>query len=70
MGNLASLTFMLGANTKQFQTEMRKVSNNMRKIGKEMKGLGKSMSMYVTAPIAAMGAASLAAFDKIGRAHV
>ncbi len=69
MGNLSSLTFMLGANIKEFQTKMRKVSADLKKTGKNMKSMGKSMSMYVTAPIAAMGAASLAAFDKQAQAE-
>lgn len=64
MGNLASLTFRLGADIKAFQTNMKIASNQMRKIGGEMKKIGSQMSMYVTGPIAAMGATSLAAFDK------
>jgi len=69
MGNLSSLTFMLGANTKDFQTKMRKVSNDLRKTGKQMKSLGKSMSMYVTAPLVAMAGVSVAAFDKQAQAE-
>ena len=69
MGNLASLTFRLGANIKDFQTNMRKASATMQKAGAQMKSMGKSMSMYVTAPIVAMGAASLAAFDKQAQAE-
>lgn len=69
MGNLASLTFMLGANIKDFQTKMRQAAKEMDKAGQQMKGIGKSMSMYVTAPLVAMGAASLAAFDKQAQAE-
>ena len=69
MGNLSSLTLMLGANIKDFQTKMHKATQQLAKTGEQMKGIGKGMSMYVTAPLAAMGAASLAAFDKQAQAE-
>lgn len=69
MGNLASLTFLLGANTKDFQTKMRKASNTLRTTGQSMKKMGGQMSMYVTGPILALGGASLAAFDKQAQAE-
>jgi len=69
MGNLSSLTFMLGANIKDFQTKMKKTSAILEKTGEQMKSMGKNMSMYVTAPLMAMGAASLAAFDKQAQAE-
>lgn len=59
MSNLASLSFRIGANIKDFQTGMRKAMNTLKKTGKQMKSLGKSMSMYVTAPIVAAGGAAV-----------
>ena len=67
--NLASLTLMLGADIKGFQTNMRKASSELQKVGKKMQGIGKSMSMYVTAPIMAMGGAAVIAFDKQAQAE-
>jgi hypothetical protein len=40
---------------------MRKASNTIRKTGADMKRMGKSMSLYMTAPIVALGALSLKA---------
>ena len=60
--NLSSLTLLVGANIKGFQTQMRKMSRDMKRVGGQMKNMGKSMSMYVTAPIIALGAASVKTF--------
>lgn len=69
MGNLASLTFMLGADIRSFQTNMRKASQTLSKVGKDMKSIGKNVSMYATAPIMGMAAVSVAAFDKQAQAE-
>jgi hypothetical protein len=69
MGNLASLTFMLGANIGDFQTNMRKASKVMKDVGGQMKDMGGKMSLYVTAPLTALGAASVAAFDEADKAE-
>lgn len=67
--NLASLTLMLGANIGQFQTSMRKASKELETVGKKMQSIGKSMSLYVTAPLVAMGTASVMAFDEAAQAN-
>ena len=65
---LTSLLFVLGADIKEFQTELRKSTRDMQKWGRDMEKTGKSMSTYITAPIVAMGAASVVAFRNLNEA--
>jgi hypothetical protein len=62
---LTSLIFMLGADISEFQTELRKSTREMQKWGKDIQKTGKSLSTYVTAPIVAMGTASVIAFRSL-----
>ena len=48
--------------TSRLQKQAEKASKSMQKLGKGMQSAGRNMSMYVTAPILAFGAASVAAF--------
>ena len=41
------------------------VSKSMQKVGKKMQDVGGKMTKYVTAPITALGAASVAAFNEV-----
>jgi len=62
--SLSSLNFILGADIKQFQTKMKRAETGLAKVGKKMKSIGKTMSIAVTAPLLAIGTASVIAYDK------
>ena len=57
-------TFKLKGDVSDLEQKMASVSAKMQDMGKRMQDIGKSMSMYVTAPIVAMGTASVMAFGK------
>ena len=56
---LADLVVGIGANTKELDKGLGKAMREMRNFGKHTKQLGKSMSMSITAPILALGAAAV-----------
>lgn len=46
-------------------TKMQEAGKKVQEVGGKISGIGKSMSTHVTAPIVAIGAASLAAFNEV-----
>lgn len=63
-----SLVFKIGADMSQFRTAMDNASKSIAKVGKKVQNVGKNMTTYVTAPITALGAASVIAWDKQAQA--
>jgi len=63
-----NLSIKLSLNDKQFQSALRKATRSMKKFGGSMKSFGQTLSRNVTLPIVALGAASIAAFDKQAQA--
>ena len=63
-----TLSIKLSLNDKQFQSSLKKATNSMRKFGRNMQRTGKSLTRNLTLPIAAMGTASVIAFDKQAKA--
>ncbi len=55
---IRSLVVKVGADTKQFQSEMKNISKDLGKAGKKISQAGKNMTMGVTLPAAAAGAAA------------
>lgn len=64
----SNVTVVLGVNMKQFTKSMERASRDLTKLGKKLQDTGKSMSMYLTAPIVALGALSVKAFDEEAQA--
>lgn len=62
------LVFKISADMREFRTAMQNTQKSLDRVGKKLKKIGKGMSTYVTAPILAMGAASVVAFDKQAKA--
>ena len=62
------LSVALTLNDKQFQSGLRKATKSMTKFGRSMQRTGRNLSRNLTLPIAAFGAASVAAFDKQAKA--
>lgn len=56
---IGALRVNLGIDTAQFYDDLRSVTRNLDRVGKQMQSIGRSMSAYVTAPIAAVGAATV-----------
>ena len=50
------------------QSQLKKATNSMKKFGRNMQRTGKSLTRNLTLPIAAMGTASVIAFDKQAKA--
>jgi hypothetical protein len=55
---IRSLVVKVGADTKQFQSEMKNISKDLGKAGKKISQAGKNMTLGVTVPAAAAGAAA------------
>ena len=53
------LTFNFGANMQGFDRAMNKAQKKLKKFGRSVTKTGKSLSMGLTVPIVALGAASL-----------
>ena len=62
------LSVALTLNDKQFQSGLKKATRSMKRFGASMKRTGQSLSRNLTLPLAAFGAASVAAFDKQAKA--
>jgi hypothetical protein len=62
------IVISLVANATQFRKQMDRVSRDMTRMGKEMQASGRAMTMSLTAPIVAMAALSVKAFDKQAKA--
>lgn len=56
-----SLVVRVGADIRDFQREMKKLTRDTDLIGKNLIGIGSALSKKVTAPLVAMGTASIAA---------
>lgn len=56
--NIGELLATLGADTRDFDRAMKRSVSTMQSTGKQMKNVGKSMSLYLTAALVAVGAAS------------
>ena len=65
---LGSLVVRLGADFSDITSAFRRLESNTVKLGRKMQSLGKGLSTYVTAPVVALGAVSVAAFDKQAKA--
>lgn len=59
MASLAEVNFKISGNIEEFQTAMRKAQKSFETFGKGMKQAGTTLSMGLTVPILALGAASL-----------
>lgn len=65
MSRYAAVNVRFGADISQFSTAMQNAARQMQRAGDQLQNVGKSMSMNLTAPILALGAASLYAFGEI-----
>lgn len=65
MSRYAAVNVRFGADISQFSTAMQNAARQMQRAGDQLQNVGKSMSMNLTAPILALGTASLYAFGKI-----
>jgi hypothetical protein len=64
MASLSSLNIKVLLDGKQFSSQIKNMERSLTKFGKKMSRTGKNLSMYMTAPIAALGVASVKAFDQ------
>ena len=55
---IRSLVVKVGADTKQFQSKMKNISKDLGKAGKNISQVGKKLTMGVTLPVVAAGAAA------------
>ena len=53
------INIAIGANIKQFSTEIQNVKREMRKTSRKMKSLGQSMTRSLTVPLGLMGGAMI-----------
>lgn len=60
---MADLFAKIGANTTDFDAKMKGVTARMKKVGDQMQSVGKTLSLSLTAPLLALGAVALKAFD-------
>ena len=58
------LNFKFGADLKPFERAMNKAQKKLKRFGKSIQKTGKSLTTGLTLPIAALGVASVKAFDK------
>lgn len=65
MSQYAQVNVKFGADISQFSTAMQNAARQMQKAGQQLQDVGKSLTMNLTAPIVALGAASLYAFGQI-----
>lgn len=68
MASLASINVAFTSDLKQFSTSMQNAERQLNKIGSKFKSVGKNLSIGLTAPIVALGTASVIAFDKQAKA--
>lgn len=59
MASLAQINVAFRANQQQFSTELQNVKRMAEKAGKDMQEVGKKMSLALSVPLAAMGAAAI-----------
>lgn len=65
MSKYAQVNVKFGADISQFSTAMQNAAREMKKAGDQLKNVGQSMTMNLTAPIVAFGAAALYSFGQI-----
>jgi len=65
MSKYAAVNVKFGADISQFSTAMQKAAREMKKAGDQLQSVGRSMTMNLTAPIVALGAAALYSFGQI-----
>ncbi|PAP79615.1 hypothetical protein B1759_14945 [Rubrivirga sp. SAORIC476] len=65
---LGELKVRIGADLSSMRKAFREANGDVVRLGRQMQGVGKSMSAYVTAPIVALGALSVRAWDKQAKA--
>ena len=58
------LTFNFSANLTNFERAMNKAQKNLNRFGRNMQKAGRNMTTSFTLPLAALGVASVKAFDK------
>ena len=58
------LNFKFGADLSGFERAMKKAQKGLKKFGKNIQKTGKSLTMGLTLPLLALGAASIKAFDE------
>lgn len=58
---LASLLIKVGVNGAEVEKRFRTIEKSAKVLGDKLKNVGKTMSLYVTAPLVALGTASVAA---------
>ena len=64
MASLASINIKFLADLKGFSSQMQNASRSINRLGKDMQRVGSQLTVGVTAPLLAMGAAGVAAWDK------
>ena len=65
MSKYAQVNVKFGADISSFSTAMQNAAREMKKAGDQLQNVGKSMTMNLTAPIVALGAAALYSFGQI-----
>ena len=65
MSKYAAVNVKFGADISQFSTAMQNAAREMKKAGDQLQSVGRSMTMNLTAPIVALGAAALYSFGQI-----
>lgn len=65
MSKYAAVNVKFGADISQFSTAMQNAARQMKKAGDQLQNVGRSMTMNLTAPIVALGAAALYSFGQI-----
>ena len=65
MGSLASINIRFVADLAQFSTQIQNANRKIKKMGREMTRTGQKISMGITAPVTALGAAAVSAFSNL-----
>lgn len=68
MPSFADITIRLGADLKQFSTQMQNARRTLDKTGRQMQKVGAGLTLAVTTPLTALAAASLKNFDTQAKA--
>ena len=65
MGSLASINIRFVADLAEFSTQIQNANRKIKKMGRNMTRTGQSISMGITAPVTALGAAAVSAFSNL-----
>lgn len=65
MGSLASINIRFVADLAQFSTQIQNANRKIKKMGRDMTRTGQKISMGITAPVTALGAAAVSAFSNL-----